>query len=171
MRVVACSLLAFVMVGFTVTPALTQDKMAAVSRAKAKFQGMPVLPKCASISPANGDPSKGAAVIMAKAAAGCVIPWHWHSAGEQLMFVAGSANVQMKEGAPAHLNGGDYINLPSKNVHQFTCIAACSFFIATDGPFDIHFVDPSGKEISPDEALKSKAKAPAKKPVAKGEMK
>jgi hypothetical protein len=41
--------------------------------------------------------------------------------------------------------------------------AACTLFIAPSGAFDIHYVDKDGKEISPDEALKSKMKAPMKK--------
>jgi len=118
---------------------------------------------------ADAHPDLGAAVILAKVAAGCVIPWHWHTAGEQLMFVAGSAKVDMKDGAPVRMHTGDYIKLPAKNVHQFTCVAACTFYLATDGAFDIHYVDKDGKEISMDEALK--AKAPAKKAPAKSDMK
>jgi quercetin dioxygenase-like cupin family protein len=164
MRVVACTLLLFLVVGIARTPAMAEEPMGTASMAKAKFGNLPVLPKCGTISVASGDPSKGAATIMAKAAAGCVIPWHWHTAREQLMFVAGTAKIEMKDGAPARLHGGDYINLPSKNVHQFTCVAACTFFLATDGTFDIHYVDASGNEMSMEDALKPKAKAPAKKP-------
>jgi hypothetical protein len=57
------------------------------------------------------------------------------------------------------LHPGDYLSLPGKGVHQFTCIVACTFFLSSDGVFDIHYVDASGKEIPPDEALKGKAKA------------
>jgi hypothetical protein len=64
---------------------------------------------------------------------------------------------------------GDYLHLPSKHVHQFTCITACKLFLAIDAAFDIHYVDASGNEISPDDALK--AKAHTKKPAAKGDMK
>jgi quercetin dioxygenase-like cupin family protein len=102
-------------------------------------------------------------VILAKTATGCTIPWHWHTANEQLMVVAGNAKVSMKEGSPATVHAGDYLSLPGKNAHQFHCVAACTLFIVPDGAFDIHYVDASGKEISPEEALKSKAKAPAKK--------
>ena len=67
------------------------------------------------------------------------------------------------------MHTGDYIKLPAKNVHQFTCVAACTFYLATDGAFDIHYVDKEGKEISMDEAVKTKA--PMKKAPAKGDMK
>ena len=169
MRVAVCTLLVVLLAGVALTPALAQDNMAYAPMAKAKFGKLPVIPKCGSIAVANGDPGKGAAVILAKAASGCVIPWHWHSAGEQLMFVAGSAKVDMKDGAPVRMHTGDYIKLPAKNVHQFTCVAACTFYLATDGAFDIHYVNKDGKEISMDEALK--AKAPMEKAPAKGDMK
>ncbi|HKR85536.1 MAG TPA: cupin domain-containing protein [Terriglobales bacterium] len=171
MRVVACTFLLFFVMGIALTAAMAEEPMGTASMAKAKFGNFPVLPKCATISVASGDPSKGAATVMAKAASGCVIPWHWHSAREQLMFVTGTAKVDMKDGAPARLHSGDYINLPAKNVHQFTCLAACSFFLATDGAFDIHYVDAGGNEISAEDALKAKSKAPAKKPAPKGETK
>jgi hypothetical protein len=51
--------------------------------------------------------------------------------------------------------------------HDFACTAACSFFISADGPFDIHYVDDAGTEITPEQALpKAKAKPAemAKKP-------
>jgi quercetin dioxygenase-like cupin family protein len=171
MRVVVRTLLLSLLAGVALTPALAQDNMGYVPMAKAKFGNLPVLPKCATIAVVSGDPSKEAAVIMAKTAAGCVIPWHWHTASEELMFVSGSAKVDMKEGAPARMHAGDYLHLPAKNVHQFSCVAACTFFLVTDGAFDIHYVGASGKEISMDEALKAKAKAPAKKAPAKGDMK
>src|SRR5512140_3576154 len=171
MRVAVCTLIVVLLAGVALTPALAQDNMAYAPMAKAKFGNLPVIPKCGSIAVANGDPSKGAAVILAKTASGCVIPWHWHSAGEQLMFVAGSAKVDMKDGAPVRMHTGDYIKLPAKNVHQFTCVAACTFYLATDGAFDIHYVDKDGKELSVDDALKSKAKAPMKKAPAKDDMK
>jgi quercetin dioxygenase-like cupin family protein len=167
MRVVACTLMLFLFAGAVLTPAMAQDKMGYASMAKAKFGNLPVIPKCGTIAAANGDPSKGAAVIMAKTTTGCVIPWHWHSAGEQLMFTTGSAKIDMKDGAPVRMHSGDYVNLPAKNMHQFTCVSACSFFIVTDGAFDIHYVDASGKEIPLDEAVKPKAKSPMKKGAAK----
>ncbi|HTM37641.1 MAG TPA: cupin domain-containing protein [Terriglobales bacterium] len=171
MRVVACTFLLFFAGGITLNPAMAEDAMTTASMAKAKFGNFPVLPKCAMISVASGDPSQGAAMVMAKASSGCVIPWHWHTAREQLMFVTGTAKVEMKDGAPAHLHSGDYINLPSKNVHQFTCSSACSFFLATDGAFDIHYVDATGHEISAEDALKAKLKAPGRKPASKADMK
>ena len=170
MRVVVCTiLLAFVAVPLTLTQA--QDKPAYVQSATNKFMNFPAIPKCTLGAVVSGDPSKGAAVLQLKSTSGCVIPWHWHTSNENLMFVSGAAKVEMKDGTPVTLRAGDYLSLPSKHVHQFTCVAACKLFLAIDAPFDIHYVDASGNEMSPDDALKSKAKAPAKKPAAKGDMK
>jgi gentisate 1,2-dioxygenase len=97
--------------------------------------------------------------MLIKAATGCVVPWHWHTPTEHLMFVAGRGKGDMKDGSPVMLHAGDYLSLPGKGVHQFTCVVACTFFLSSDGVFDIHYVDADGKEIPPDQALKSKAKA------------
>ncbi|HZQ90486.1 MAG TPA: cupin domain-containing protein [Terriglobales bacterium] len=145
------------------------DTGAITSPAEMKYGPLPGLPPCAQGAVLHGDPGKGGATLSAKATAGCKIPWHWHTATEQLGIVSGSAKLEIKDGPSKAIGAGAYAYLPAKHTHQFTCTAACTFFIGTDGAFDIHYVDASGKEISLDEALKSKtaakgaAKAPAKK--------
>jgi hypothetical protein len=47
---------------------------------------------------AKRDPSKGPSVIAFKGAAGCLIPWHWHTPTEQVMIVSGSMKLEMKDG-------------------------------------------------------------------------
>ena len=163
MRFCSCCVLLAILVGPALRSARAEDKMVHAASATSKFVNFPGLPTCMRGSVQNGDPSKGASVILAKTSAGCKIPWHWHSASEQLMIVSGSAKVDMKDGSPTTLHTGDYVALPEKNAHQFTCLMACAFFVVPSGAFDIHYVDKDGKEISPEEALKSKAKAPMKK--------
>jgi quercetin dioxygenase-like cupin family protein len=141
--------------------AMAQDKPAVVTAAASKFAPLPGLPACGTLSVQHGDPTKGAAVILAKLTPGCKVPWHWHTATESLLFVSGKAKVETKDAPAATLTAGDYAYMPGKHVHMFTCLAACTFFIATDGAFDIHYVDKDGKEIPPDQAL-----APAAKPAA-----
>ena len=140
-----------------------QDKAGVTTAASSKFAALPGLPTCATLSVQRGDPTKGAAVILAKATTGCLIPWHWHTTLESLMFVSGKAKIEMKGAAAAAAATGDYVYLPGKHQHQFTCVAACTFFIATDGAFDIHYVDKDGNEIPIEKAL-----PPAKKPAAAG---
>ena len=167
MRFSACCMLFAVLTASTVQLATAEDKMVFAARSTSKFVNLPTLPSCTSASVQNGDPSKGGSAILAKAAAGCVIPWHWHTANEQVIMVSGSAKVEMKDGSPALMHTGDYVSLPAKSPHQFTCTAACNIFIISDAAFDIHYVDASGKEISTEEALKAKAKTPMKKAPAK----
>ena len=168
MRVAASCLLTLVLAaGLATRLATAEDKMVYAAKATSKFVNFPGLPTCMTGSVQHGDPGSGASVILAKSTTGCTVPWHWHTADEQLMIVSGSAKVGMKDGQPTSLHSGDYLSLPGKNAHQFTCVTACTLFIMPSAAFDIHYVDKEGKEISPDEALKSKMKTPKKKEMKK----
>jgi quercetin dioxygenase-like cupin family protein len=134
-----------------------QDMGIVRTMAENKFEPHPALPSCVNIAVQNGDPSKGASVILMKVATGCVIPWHWHTPVEQVMIVSGSAKVEMKDsGKSAVLGPGGFAMMPSKHVHQFTCVSACTVFVNSSAAFDIHFVDSKGTEITADAALKKK---------------
>jgi quercetin dioxygenase-like cupin family protein len=136
-------------------PIFAQEHTAHAASPAAKYGPVPGLPGCLTAAPQHGDPGKEAFVVLAKATTGCKIPWHWHTGMEQLMFVAGKARVEMKDPASSSMMmAGDYIYLPAKHVHQFTCLGACKFFIESDRAFDIHYVDAAGKEIPQEEALK-----------------
>ena len=119
-----------------------------------KFANVPGLPTCASAAVLRGDPAKGAAVLLAKMSGGCRVPWHWHSASEELMIVSGSGMLDMKEGKSLPLHPGAYSSLPGHHAHQARCSSACMFFVSTDGAFDIHYIDDKGAEISAEQALK-----------------
>jgi len=162
----ACCLLSTaIAMGLALQNAGAEDNMVHGAMSTSKFVNFPGLPTCLTLSVQHGDPSNGPSVILAKFAKGCAVPWHWHTADEQLMIVSGSGKVEMKDSPAASVRSGDYVLLPAKHPHQFTCVAACTLFIAPSGAFDIHYVDKDGKEISPDEALKSKMKAPLKKGI------
>jgi quercetin dioxygenase-like cupin family protein len=132
--------------------------------ANIKAQAVDFLPACARIAPLRGDPSKEAATIFAQADSRCVIPWHWHTAVEELMIVSGRARIEMKDGGTEMVRSGSYLYLPGKNVHQFTCEQRCSFYLVTGGAFDIHYVDQQGNEIPMDQAVKQKGKKSASLP-------
>jgi quercetin dioxygenase-like cupin family protein len=144
--------------------AAAQDDMVFAPAKTDKFANLPGLPACLKVAVLRGDPSKGAAALMLKFTAGCTVPWHWHTAGEQLLLVSGSGRAEMKDGKPAAMHPGDYAYLPAKNVHQFTALAPTMLLNLPDAAFDIHYVDKSGSEIPPDQALKlaSKKASPAK---------
>ena len=150
--------LSCVVLFFAALSGYAQDTPLFVAATGSKFSTPPGVPVCASIAAVKGDSSKEAAVLSIKAASGCVVPWHWHTPNEQLMMVSGRAKVEMKDGAPLNMHAGDYLFLPSKHAHQFTCLSACTLFEQTEGVFDIHYVDKDGNEIPPDQALKQPAK-------------
>ena len=130
--------------------------MTASTPADQKFGPLPNFPDCVKGAVLHGDPgSDQGAVLMAKGTAGCRIPWHWHTANEQLGIVSGTTTLQEKDGQPKTLAPGSYVFMPGKHQHEFICKTACSLFVATDGKFDIHYVDKDGKEISLADATKS----------------
>src|SRR5205823_5756215 len=156
------------LLALTVSAVAQDNAMTFTPMAASKFMNMPGVPTCMKIAVQRGDPSKGASTLLLKFTPGCVVPWHWHTAGEHLMVVSGSGKAEMKDGKPAVMKTGDYAYLPAKSIHQFKATTAVTMFDMPDGAFDIHYVDASGKEIPPDDALKS-AKKPmtTKKPMPK----
>ena len=146
------------------SPLFAQDAstMSYAAAATSKFTNMAVLPSCMTLSVQRGDPSKGPSVILLKFKAGCTVPWHWHTAAEQLMVVSGTGKAQMKDGKPVTVRPGDYMFLPAKHIHTFAAVTAVTMFDLPDGPFDIHYVDAAGNEIPPDQALKAKVMATPK---------
>lgn len=121
-----------------------------------KFVQFPGLPACMLGAVESGDPAKGPSVIVFKANSGCIIPWHWHTPTEHVMIVGGKVKMEMKGGKAVTLEKGGYAGMPGKHVHQFTCQSACTGFVYSDAPFDIHYVDASGKEIPVETALAKK---------------
>ena len=164
MRFATCTLFALLVAGPAIQFAHAEGMKAMYSAsATDKFVNFPGLPTCMRASVLSGDPTKGAFLLLVKTSTGCTVPWHWHSVTENLTFVSGQAKVEMKDGSPAMMHAGDYVSLPAKGVHQFKGTTPCTFFLSADGAFDIHYVDASGAEIPPDQALKPKTKLPVKK--------
>jgi quercetin dioxygenase-like cupin family protein len=120
-----------------------------------KFTMIPPLPTCAVASVQSGNPATGPSIILAKAPAGCSIPWHWHTPNENVMLVSGLGRMDMKGGKPLTLRAGAFAMMASHDIHQFTCLRACQLYIYSDVAFDIHYVNKDGNEITPDEALKA----------------
>src|SRR4051794_13053603 len=120
-----------------------------------KFVTLPPLPTCAKGSVASGDPTSGGSIIVAKVAAGCVIPWHWHTPVETVMVASGVALMDMKDANSSTLRTGAVAIMPANGIHQFTCLQACTIFIHSNVAFDIHYVDKTGKEITPAAAIKA----------------
>jgi hypothetical protein len=94
-------------------------------------------------------------------APGCSVPWHWHSANEQIIVVDGTTKFQMKNDQPHNVANGGYVYGPAKHPHQASCAAGCTAYLTSDGPFDIHYIDQAGNEIAPEKALAAVGEQPA----------
>jgi len=135
----------------------TEDKPIVATAASAKFTAIPTAPDCFTIAVEKGDPGKGASVILARFAPGCVAPFHWHTPTETVMVVSGSLEVQMKDDKAFVAHHGDFVDLPPRHIHRATCqgTAPCLVFISSNAAFDIHWVDSAGQEITLEAALKN----------------
>jgi quercetin dioxygenase-like cupin family protein len=129
-----------------------------------QFNAIPPLPTCVNASVQNGDPAKGPFIILAKVKTGCTVPWHWHTANEHLMIVSGAGRAEMKNGEAITLKSAGFVQLPSKQVHKFKCERECTFYLYSDGAFDIHYVDAKDAELTPEDALKAVKETVAKAP-------
>jgi quercetin dioxygenase-like cupin family protein len=154
-----------VALGLAALPAWAQgsDETHIANTSELKFGPIPNLPPCLTMAPEHGDPSKGAFTLLLKFTSGCNVPMHWHTATEELMLVSGSGKMQMQDGKSSTIERGGFVHIPSKHPHQFTCVTACTAFLASDAAFDIHYVDKSGTEIPPEQALSTTKPKPAAK--------
>jgi quercetin dioxygenase-like cupin family protein len=142
------------------------DETHVANSAQLTFGSAPYLPSCLTLAPEHGDPSKGAFTLLLKFTSGCSVPMHWHTSAEELMLVSGSGKMQTQDGKISTVDRGGFAYIPAKHQHAFTCATACTAFLSGAGAFDIHYVDKSGNEIPPEQALRASqasAKAPAKK--------
>lgn len=121
-----------------------------------EFQPTPLMPQCFLGAMQRINPETGAAVFLIRADAkqGCVVPLHWHTSGEQITVVSGIVTLNMADGTSHELKEGGYAYIPPKHVHLFSCAGPCVHFVQSDGPYDIHYVNKEGQELSLSEALK-----------------
>lgn len=99
-------------------------------------------PKCLQFSLENGDLKTGPSTAIMKAAPGCVVPPHYHTAEEQLIIVRGNVSTGMEGKQDTVLGPGGFAMMPSKQVHWFTCTAKeeCLMFVTFDRAYDIVWV-------------------------------
>ena len=96
--------------------------------------------KCLSSAVETGDPASGLDVDL-KASAGCVVPWHFHTAEEQLIIVSGTVLAEMIHHPSARLGPGGFAVMGGRMPHQFTCQSksACLMFVTFDRAYDIYW--------------------------------
>ncbi|WP_193161198.1 cupin domain-containing protein [Microbulbifer hainanensis] len=165
---VAAAMAGFLIAAFSFSCAAQQPEVSgtvkpiAQAKDKAKFGGLEVLPSCLTFAVYRGDPKTGPSLLLIKMKSGCVVPWHWHTAREELMLVSGKGKVELADFPTQVIEPGGYVLLPAKHHHQFTCQTDCVFFNAISGKFDIHYLDKSGNEIPVEQALQAVSEQPGK---------
>jgi len=98
--------------------------------------------KCLQFVLETGNLETGPSTAIMKAAPGCVVPPHYHTAVEQLMIVRGEVSTGMEGMPDTNLGPGGFAMMPGKRVHWFTCSAKadCLMFVTFDRAYDIVWV-------------------------------
>lgn len=94
---------------------------------------------CLAGSLETGDPKTGPSTWILKAPAGCIVPWHSHTAEEQLIVVSGSVMAEMRGHSPTPLNAGGFAVMAGHMAHKFSCRGPdpCVMFVTFDRAYDI----------------------------------
>jgi hypothetical protein len=108
----------------------------------------PVLPAGAQFAVLEGNPAeKGPIVMRLQLPANYNLPAHWHSTAERLTVLSGAFHVGMGDKldrqASQTLEPGGFVSLPAKMNHFTWTSAPTVVQINLEGPFDIHYVNPS----------------------------
>jgi mannose-6-phosphate isomerase-like protein (cupin superfamily) len=100
--------------------------------------------KCLLYALESGDPETGPSTLALKAPPGCVVPWHYHTAQEELFVVQGETLTEMEGMHPTTLGPGGFAFMGSQEKHQFTCAgkSECVLFVTFDRKYDIYWVKP-----------------------------
>jgi quercetin dioxygenase-like cupin family protein len=79
--------------------------------------------------------------LILKASPGCVVPWHFHTAEEQLIIISGAVLAEMTDHQPTRLGPGGFAMMGGHMPHQFTCQgkSACLMIVAFDRAYDIYW--------------------------------
>lgn len=99
----------------------------------------PGMPEGCGIAVLQGDPAKPNADIFLRIPGGSAIPPHAHSSAERMILVSGELEVKYQGAPQATLNATDYAYGPANLPHRANCRsdAACTLFIAFEGPVDL----------------------------------
>jgi len=135
--------------------------LVATKSADAKFATLPNVPDCFTVAVEHGDPSKGPSSVLVKLEPGCDSRRHWHSADASVLVVGGPLEIEMQGEKTASTKPGDFFFLPAHHIHGEICAgkAPCLFYAELYAPFDVHYVDASGKNIPEAEALRGAKKS------------
>ena len=138
------------------SPAMAQQTQGIVAKnlADVRLAAIPDAPACFVAAVEEGNPAKEASVMMMRGTRGCSVPRHWHPSAERIMLIKGSARAEVADTSVVTLTPGGYLSVPPRHPMRFACTTSCELFVYTDGPFEMHYVDATGREIPAAEALK-----------------
>ncbi len=114
----------------------------------------PQLPPGAQIAVLDGNPTmKGLVTLRLKFPANYAVPPHWHSMTESVTVLSGALHIAMGDtldrAAGQALEPGGFVSLPA-GMHHYAWVASPTIVqINLEGPFDIHYVNPSEDPQSP----------------------
>ena len=128
-------------------------KMVVVDPRTLEFTAIPDMPDCATGAVLRGDPRSEPSWVLLKLASNCRVPLHWHSVNEDMIVISGQGSIAMTDAPALEFVPGAFASLPAHHTHQANCKFECLLFASSDGPFDIHYVDANGEEISAGDAL------------------
>lgn len=102
--------------------------------------------KCLSDAIETGDPDSGSSTLLLKAAPGCVVPWHYHTAVEQLIVISGTVLTEMLDRPASLLLAGGFAVMGSKVPHRFVCQGKleCLMVVSFDRKYDIFWGQGNG---------------------------
>ena len=103
----------------------------------------PFFPAGCEVAVLHGDPAKPNADVFLRVPGGYAIPPHSHSSEERMVLVSGRLQVKYQGHPEATLEPGSYAYGPARMPHRATCAAgaACTLFIAFEGPVDVEAFD------------------------------
>jgi mannose-6-phosphate isomerase-like protein (cupin superfamily) len=96
--------------------------------------------KCLSSALEAGDPTRGPSTFILKAPRGCVVPWHYHTAEEQLIIISGTVLAEMIGHPSTRLGAGGFAMMGGPMPHQFTCQgkSPCVMIVVFNRAYDIY---------------------------------
>ena len=97
--------------------------------------------KCLSSALEAGDPTRGPSTFILKAPPGCVVPWHYHTAEEQLIIISGTVLAEMIGHPSTRLGAGGFAMMAGRMPHQFTCQgkSPCLMIVVFNRAYDIYW--------------------------------
>ena len=106
--------------------------------------------KCLSDAIETGDPESGASTLLLKATPGCVVPWHYHTAVEQLILISGTVLTEMSNHPASLLLAGGFAVMASQVPHRFACQGKdeCLMMVIFDRKYDIFWGQGNGPVAS-----------------------